>query len=402
MSGFEERVVDQWVDGAWMDFRLRLAEWLTDAEDAVLHLDPGVDDPEAPTLRVSVNRTTLYLELLAAGAEPGFGSVVLPPQYRLDRHGVRQLDHLGFLIDPTGEPCLAVGRREVDRLAHAVAFVLHDLWGVVSPAFLDVETQGEFEAHLLPASQDDPQQPPSAVVPRVARTATVEELQRLVEAVMQEEVEAPLKVSSDGSIRMRGVGGPVVVRVRGHHLVEVVTVLATRVRFKKAHREIDRLSRRHRHVRFFLQRDTLFAVIGVDASPLVAEHLHAAVSRLLFLRTRVVDLDEGLKKRRLPETLSEADHVPDPLLSVIAADAGRMEAEALAEVLRVTLTDEKQSAAWRAEARRACSRALAATRAAEGPMQRVHLNDWRRWRKVVTAIEVGRGEVPAAIDEDTP
>ncbi|KQP79743.1 hypothetical protein ASF37_01650 [Aeromicrobium sp. Leaf289] len=399
MSSDEERVVDQWVDNAWMGFRLDLAEWMIEApDDNVLVIDPDLDDPRAPTLQVSVDLGVRFLGLVQSVMDAEDEAVDLRPPYALSPAGAARLTELGFApLKGGGNPVLTVEESEVDRLAHAAAVVLHELWGVVSPAFLGLDTFAEDEeAELLEWTDLHPVEdvdvhfaPPPH--PDVAEPTSVEHLQELVEVTMQERVTAPLKVAPDGSIRIRDRRGVVVVSARGRGLVEVYTVLATEVRFKKAHREIDRLSRRHRRVRFFLERDSLLAVVAVHADPFVAKHLHEAVGHLSTLRGRLAHLDDELKRRRLPQPESKLKPV-DPVLSALVADAARLPFEDLVTLLEKAAGPRAVAVTWLGTARLTRDAALVAARASEGSMRAVHMHDWRRWRRTVTALKTVLGE----------
>lgn len=396
MAGHDERFVqeglDAWVEESWLDFRMRLAEWMLAApDDNTLVVDPAPHDLTAPTLQVSTNDDARFVALVFADDD----ETALQPPFALSFRTASLLTDLEFVpAQPDGNPVLGLDRDEVDRLAHAAATVLRDVWGVVSPAFLSVEvfSPGD-DAEILAWDDAEPIEPEQEAepAPEIGRAGSREELQALVEAMMQEIVTAPLKVAPGGRIHMRGQGGPVTVRVRDTSLVEVVTVLAREVRFKRAHREADRLSRRFRHVRFFLERDVLLAVVPVPASPLVAEHLHDAVNHLLRLRTILSGLDERLKRRRatVPSPVPPADAD----LTALAGAATRMRATDLVEALRRAAGDLATVERWIAVARHERATALAAGRDADETLRSAHLRQWRRWRRVHSALAVVREEL---------
>ncbi|WP_257727218.1 hypothetical protein [Aeromicrobium sp. 50.2.37] len=391
-----EQGVDAWVEGSWLDFRMRLAEWMLAAPDHnTLVLDPAPHDLEAPTVQVSTTDDARFVAL----SMPDDAQVTLATPYALSLRTAARLTDLGFVpARPSGEPVLGLDRDDVDRLAHAASTVLHEVWGVVSPAFLSAEVVSphddgeilEWEAseHVPAAETADPE--PSPGTTEIAWSSSPEEQQALLEEMMQAMVSAPLKVAPDGSIRMRGKGGVVTVRVRDKSLVEVVTVLAREVRFKRAHREADRLSRRFRHVRFFLERDMLLATVPVEASPLVAEHLHDAVNHLLRLRVQLADLDTRLKRRRAktPEPAQEPVLIPavDPTLSVLAGDAGDASAEELVEMFREVAPNLETVERWIETAHRESRAALTAGRRADEGLREACIRQWRHWRRVRSAL----------------
>lgn len=396
-----EQGVDAWVDGSWLDFRMRLAEWMLAAPDHnTLVVDPAPHDLEAPTLQVS---TTDDARLVALST-PDDEDLALAAPYALSLRTAARLTDLGFVpARPSGEPVLALDRDDVDRLAHAAATVLHDVWGVLSPSFLDVEVHtpdedGEVLEWEVPRPEPEPDAvagEQSAAVPEIAWASSPEEHQELLEQMMQEMVTAPLKVAPDGSIRMRGKGGVVTVRVRDRSLVEVVAVLAREVRFKRAHREADRLSRRYRHVRFFLERDALVATIAVESSPLVAEHLHDAVNHLLRLRIELADLDGRLKRRRAGVAARSTASAPpaDPTLASLAGEAGRVSTAELVDMLGAASLDLGTVERWIEVAHRESRAAMAAGKDGDQALRAACVRQWRRWRRVHSALCLVRDDL---------
>lgn len=394
-----EQGVDAWVDGSWLDFRMRLAEWMLDApDDNTLVVDPDPDDLEAPTVQVSTTDDARFVAL----SMPDDEDLTLSAPYAPSLRTAARLTDLGFVpARPSGEPVLALDRDDVDRLAHAAATVLHEVWGVVAPAFLSFEVvspdeEGEVLEWEVPEGVPEPADPEQRPTPEIAWSSSRAEQQEVLEQMMQEMVAAPLKVAPDGSVRMRGRGGVVVVRIRDKSLVEVVTVLAREVRFKRAHREADRLSRRYRHVRFFLERDVLLAVVPVGASPLVAEHLHDAVNHLLRLRVQLADLDARLKRRRAKvAAITTVTSAPgdDAALTALAGNASRLSTDDLVATLRRAAGDLATVERWIEVARRERTEALRAGRDAEQTLRDAHLRQWRRWRRVASALVVVRDDL---------
>lgn len=397
-----ETGVDAWVEGSWLDFRMRLAEWMLAAPDHnTLVLDPAPHDFEAPTVQVSTTGDARFVALsMLDDAE-----VALAPPYALSLRTAARLTDLGFVpARPSGEPVLGLDRDDVDRLAHAASTVLHEVWGVVSPAFLSAEVVSphddgeilEWEASERAPAPETADPEPGPGTTEIAWSSSPEEQQALLEEMMQAMVSAPLKVAPDGSIRMRGKGGVVTVRVRDKSLVEVVTVLAREVRFKRAHREADRLSRRFRHVRFFLERDALVATIAVKSSPLVAEHLHDAVNHLLRLRIELADLDGRLKRRRAgvaARSTASSLSPADPRLASLAGEAGRVSTAELVDMLDAASLDLATVERWIEVAHRESRAAMAAGKDGDQALRAACVRQWRRWRGVHSALCLVRDDL---------
>jgi hypothetical protein len=401
-----EHGVDAWVDGSWLDLRLRLAEWMLTAPDHnTLVIDPAPDGLDAPTLQLSTTDDARFLALAVGDPD----EVSLPVPYALTLRDAGRLTDLGFVpAQPTGNPVLALDRDDVDRLAHAATIVLQELWGVVSPAFLSLEAfapDGEDDVLAWASADDDV---PTATLPTpvvgIVRASSVEDLQANVEAMVQEMVVGPLLISTDGAMRVQGPGGHVDIRVRDLNLVEVITILAREVGFKRAHRHMDRLSHLHREVRFFLERDTLVATVAVPASPLAADHLRDAVGLLLRIHEIRPELDLSLKRRRAKVLvpLHGSAPTPDSALLAIAGDALTLGTKGLVVMLGATAADRETLDRWTEAARWEWKKALHAVQAAKEPAREAHRNQSRRWMLVVSALHslLGSDGLPPSPAED--
>lgn len=307
MGAWEEKVVDRGIDQAWREFRIGLAEHLEGlAHDAEVVLTPSApDDVDAPYVRITRSFRALTVSMVAAGE--------IEPPFRPDHAARDQLHGLGFRIR-AGEPTLRVGPRLIDQAAHGAAFVLRDVWGVVHPSFVDT---GDWER---PVSHPEAESSAPPEVPAVVTLHTADDLARWVDLVLTPEFgHAPHK-DEHGQISVTGRPGErvtITVRDDGHR-VEIWTVLAEEVRFKAAHREIDRLSRRHGDVRFFLCRDDLVASVSIATRPFAPEQVIHALRRMLRLSGKLNHLEVELQRRRKARA---AEAQPDELLMAIFSAA---------------------------------------------------------------------------------
>lgn len=336
MSSYEEKVVDQGVDAAWRQFRLRLAEEL-------LELAPGEGfslTPEAAAVEetpyVRVGRTVHSVTVSLVADDH------LEPTHRIGAAGRAHLRGLGFRLRE-GEPVLCVLSRLVDQAAHAAVVVLRDTWGVVHPSFVEV---GRGLDLLGTAGQEPAVEAPVPVpVPEAVHLSGPDDLARWIDLVLEPEFgHAPVK-RDDGDISVTGPGGAsAVVSIRDDgRRVEVWTFLAEEVRFKATHRAIDTLSVRYPHFRFFLVRDDLVASISLPTEPLAPEQVVHALRRVLRLSGEELGLQQQLERRR--RTRHRAKSVDHGLLSLFASIRTR-DLDVVALALDLADGDPDRLAAW--------------------------------------------------------
>ncbi len=329
MGSYEEVVVDRAVDAAWRTFRDRLTEWL-------LAAGPG------KTLMMSVPAEEDLRPYLLVTHEPGSWAISivadegLPLRYRFDRDARRALHDLGFRIDE-GVPTLHAEHRQVDRIAHATVSVLRDRWGLLLPLGIDtgdVDLVGEPASptpEVVSGRRDDLDEDGVYVgrVPEVIWPGEGVDLQMWSDRVLGQMLEHPPVYEDDGDIVVSGPrGGRAVVSFRPDGGgVEVWTVLATSARLKKAHAAADRLSRRYRGVRFFLDQDRLVASVVLETEPFVPAHLLEAVRRLCRVHAKERALDLELRRRRAQVSGADVDEDLGMLFSSIwtkGVDADRL------------------------------------------------------------------------------
>lgn len=235
---WEARFVDNQMDRAWLDLRMRLADRFA-AGLANGGFEPiDISSATGETLTVTVDDE--YVVVVA-------GDDV----YTTDN---------------------------VDEAAYTVFRVLHDEWQVVHPVFLDTELVE------VPAIDDNPVR---VVAPVLGKAASKEQLQGWVVAAFSEGRSEPIKVDRNGDVAWRTHGGNrVSVKVRNPGRIELLAVLGRNVGFNKARKVIDELSRKYFGLKFFFVQDTLVMSQIVIAHPFSGEQLQAA------LRTFLANTDE--------------------------------------------------------------------------------------------------------------
>lgn len=274
------RFVDTQMDQAWLDLRLRLAD----------RVAAGIADGDMDPIDIS----TATGETLTVNVD--------------DEH----------VVIIAGDDVYTT--ENVDKAAYAVFRVLHDDWRVIHPAFLDSEIVD------VPAIDD---YPAKVVVPVFGKADSTEQLQEWVVATFSEDRSEPLKMGPEGEIWWRTPrGNSVVVKVRNEGRIEIRAVLARQVGFRKAHQEIDRLSRQYFGLKFFLIQDNLVMSQIVIAHPFCGEQLSDA------LRTFIVNTDElgwvaekVLRKR----VKAERDQLADAKQALADAEARLGDAEVAAD-----------------------------------------------------------------------
>ncbi|EFQ84260.1 hypothetical protein HMPREF0063_10976 [Aeromicrobium marinum DSM 15272] len=320
--------VDDAVETAWRAFRRALADGLAAGRDSDVELRP---EAEVDCTVLQITRGDDGLELWWRGDDD------VEEPYDLDGRADLVLLDLGFewLSDTS---VLIVPEREVDRLAHAASVVLRDLWQVVHPAFVQVTG---LDLGLGGMPEPDAEEP---ALPAIVRPSTMADLTYWVDLALGEEFGHPPHKNRDGHIPVRGEDGAAVwITVRSRRSVEVWTILATEVGFGKAHRAVDRLSRRHPQVRFFLDADTLIASASVSAQPFVPEQLVGAMNGMLRISRGHAGLrHELLRKRRRREA---AEH-PDTDLMLLFSSIWTNDVDADRLALRLSGSDIPRLRRW--------------------------------------------------------
>lgn len=245
-----ERFVDDQVERAWLKFRMELADRFAAAQT------DGGEEPVDFTSPKGVSMT--------AGIE--------------DDHVVVRLgNHVHATVN-------------VDEAAHHVVEIIRDRWEVLHPVFLDCPL-----VDLPPV----PDAEPEAVVPSLGRAESREQLQGWVESTLRAWRKGDIKVNPDGSMPWRTRGGNrVLVEVRNEGRIELVTVLARRVGFTKAHKVIDKLSRQWFGLKFFLVQDTLMMSQTVIAHPYAADQLTSALRTFMHNTDQLGWVAEKVESKR--------------------------------------------------------------------------------------------------------
>ncbi len=130
ISGFDESAFDAELDGRWRDFRIRLADYLSDLTrgypfsvyDAVANWSGMTAEIQAAYIGDDGLALMVDVAQLAAGERERAGRVTM------------LRDHGWVLADDA--LVLEVERRHVDEAALAAEYALREVWGVPDPAYL--------------------------------------------------------------------------------------------------------------------------------------------------------------------------------------------------------------------------------------------------------------------------
>lgn len=274
----------------------------------------------------------------------------------------------------------------VDEAAYDACRLLQDDWQVIHPTFLNSEVID------VPTIDDNPIE---ARVPVLGQAETRDELHGWVVASFNDGRDEPIVVAPNGDIVWGSEQDRAVnVSVRTNCWIEVWTVIAAQVSFKKAHRVIDRLSRKHQPVKFALHQDRIIASRVLDAGPFVPQHLFDA----LGMHLKLVDeldwvADKVLRKRTREAKRRIAGPRPRPpaeLLGLLPA-ARSLTASGLADAVRTAAGSQAALEAWLPLASHEWSAAQRLPRDAAADPYRVNarlLSAWRRlYRAIKTALE---------------
>lgn len=291
------RFVDRQTAAAWLDLRLSLADRFAAA------LEDGAMEPVeivAPTGQV------LTVEVA-------------------DEHVIIRAGDVVHAAD------------NVDRAAYLVYRILYAAWNVVHPAFLAsplIPQPREGDCAIPAASAARPRTP----LPVRGRAASPEELQQWVVEVFNDWISEPLKVAKNGHIPWKTPGGNSVgVRVCNATRIEFYSTIATEVSERRAHRQIDQLSRDAFGLKFFLDGDSLICTQIIVADPFVPEVLTNALSTFIgsideldWVQEKVIGHSARAERKALEEALEELDQA-------------RCEAASLRQALAEQVEDLEQS-----------------------------------------------------------
>lgn len=164
-----------------------------------------------------------------------------------------------------------------DAAALTVFQVLHLAWGVPHPSFLTSDFLGQSE---LPITEV-----PNVGEPILGKASSIEELRTWVLSSLGELTSEPVKTDCDNETVWRTPdGNSVWVVVPNRHSVELRSVLARGVSFRKAHELADKLTLRRVGLRFYLRQDTLVMSQVLPGNPYVGEQIVSTLGR--FISTR--------------------------------------------------------------------------------------------------------------------
>ena len=382
MSSYAEQVVDRGVDRAWMQLRLRLADLLAGAtvdEPVAISITPQAADEDAPAVIIEADGTDLVVRIDLDGD--------LDWRFRFDSDERARLAALGMRIE-NGGPVLLVGADEVDRAAHYVYAILHEMWDVVHPSFLAIDPEDLGLVEEPPNEDSKPRE-----LPALAHSGSLEELNEWVDLALTPEFGHAPHRDDDGDICVSGKGeARAIVSVRSESRIEVWTILAEDVDARKAHEVIDEWSQQYSYHRFFLVEDRLVASIVLFAAPFVPGHLVAALQGTLFvsgrLRRRAKRLERS-KQRRRPSARLE----PDPRLMSLFVSARRVSTAELVEAAgTMSMGSEPVLQRWKAQstaAHRDAKRALQA----QGEVHDMYRRSLSAWRRVIQALDLALADV---------
>jgi hypothetical protein len=384
MSSYEELVVDRGVDHAWMQFRLRLADHLAAASRDVpvaIAITPQAADDEAPALILEADGTDLVARIETAGQ--------LDARFRFTASERRLLVDLGMTIEDGG-PVLLLDAHEIDRAAHYVYAVLHEMWDVVHPSFLAIDPE---DLGLVDEPERD-EEGTSVEVPSIIHPTSIESLNEWVDAALAPGFgHTPIR-DGDGDICVHGQGSArAIVSVRSENRIEVWSILAREVDVAKAHREIDRLSQQYIFHRFFIVDDMLVVSMVLFADPFVPAHLHAALQGTLYVSGRLAGPAKRLEKPRSRGNRNNTAADLDPRLMSLFVSGRRMQtAELVSTAVKLAKGSEATLQAWR-------ERSIAAHAQAkklfgeQGDVNDVHRWAVSSWRRVIRAIDLALADV---------
>ena len=385
MSSYEERVVDRGVDRAWMQLRLRLADLLTSATiDApvAISLTPLAAGEEPPAVIIEADGTDLAIRIDLAGG--------LDAPFRFDVSERSRLTALGMRIEDGG-PVLLLEADEVDRAAHYVYAILHEMWDVVHPSFLAIDPEDLGLVDEPPSVEAKPVE-----LPDMVRPASLESLNEWVDAALEPEFGHTPYRDEDGDICVNGQhDATAIVSVRSQNHIEVWTVVAHEVNREKARREVDRLSRHYSFHRFFVVDDMLVASMVVFGDPFVPAQLVKAVQGTLFVSGELRSLGKKLAQPAPASTSGNSMPDLDPRLMSLFVSARRMQTAELVETA-VNLSEGSESTlqAWRAHSIAAQAEATRLFRK-QGDVNDVHRQSFSSWRRVIRALDLALAEVTA-------
>ncbi|MRK01394.1 hypothetical protein GEV27_07640 [Aeromicrobium sp. S22] len=363
MGSYEEMVVDREVAGAWLTFRVRVADRLADMRvHNVLALGlPDADD--GWTVELVVTRRDSRFEALWEWDD------------EQDRPHARHGRSITF------------GPGSIDAYARVISDALESA-GAVHPSFVEV-----LAGDLVLA---DPAEPPAAPAPRTPTPESVSpldraDLQQWVERAVSERLGFEPPVRDDGSIGLARDAGRVDIRVsRSRPVVEVWAVVARDVDVRKARKRLLKLNGRFHFFCFSLIGDSLVVATTVNADPFCPAHLDRAIdSTFGFLQ------DEGgrvgAKVIRPRPGTPVALGVDEDLLLLFGLSGDRSD---LVIMARDLADDSRRSLRrWRDAAIEAGKLARRRTASTEGALQDALLLQVIAWRKVVSALDDAIGEI---------
>lgn len=358
MVSYEEKVVDESVAAAWLQFRVRLADHVVD-----------LDDGDCVLLRVEAASVSLQLRA---------------------RHG--EIRATWMWADHTAHPVVdqvVVDPCDVDAYAVTVQRVLLAA-GAPHPAFVEV-LEGDLVLVDPPDVLVEPAVAPSA--PEYAQPASAEQLAgwaRLVAAQwLGRDLDEP---GDDGVIWMAQGDDRVGIRVGdARPTLEVVATVARGVDKARARKVVARLGAKWHFLSFSLTGDRIEVSVSVNASPFVRDHLDHAIDTVFGylahhapkLRAKVAPTPPGVEVRPRVD--------PDlVLLFGIAADP-----RAVVALARDLSQDSTTTLGrWRVFATVNAARARRRSRSVQhGPVRRLLIEQADTWHAVATALETAADEV---------
>ncbi len=199
MGGELERRWDDAVDGAWREFRQRLADRLAElAEDEslVVELDEETEDGAAPYCQALAGPGVLHVEAVS--------NVYLAAGSELDEEQERALEGIGFRRPEAedwseGETSfwLELELREADRAAVMVVRALREVYGVLHPVYLDADgLEPEGAVRPLPPKPQRVQTDPDEVV----RPTSVEEVRAVIDLAVADSYDEAPEWDDDGDL----------------------------------------------------------------------------------------------------------------------------------------------------------------------------------------------------------
>jgi hypothetical protein len=199
----------------------------------------------------------------------------------------------------------------------------------------------------------------------------------------------PIKVAPDGDIVWKSERDRwVTVSVRTDCWIEVWTVLGERVSFSRAHKVMDRLSRKHPAVRFALDQDRIIASRVLDAGPFVPQHLFDALAMHLNLADELTWVAEKvLRKRARADQIAGVQHAPPTALLPLLPAARPLNTAALIDAVRSAAASEEVLEAWKPLASHEWAIAQRLPRDAAADPHRVNARLLSAWRRLYRAIE---------------